>query len=213
MTGEEVATALRSMPEIKSVEVPPAKPGKNIKLKVKYAGGGISLFGTDFALLPDFEGGSLTKVALVAEDQCLDQGRKLVERTLDVLKEKYPNRLFGEPLFDETAASGAMLKAISTGNSQRLVTGLSNGSVAVTLAQSFSYTERPDYVYGGGNWSRLANEVMKGAYESQRDSCGGTGLKRVSVAIMYLPQADADAMAAAEQKAFDEAREQAQKAL
>ena len=213
MTVDEAAQALRAMPEIKSVDLPRAKAGEPTKLKIKYQANGVDLFGVPFKLALEFESGALKNVILGAMDQCLVEGGAVIEKTMGVLHEKYPTHLHGPKGYDEALASRAILDALSTKQKQTVTSAMTNGSTAVVFIQAYKYTAHPDYVYGAGNLGRLGNELMRSAYKSQQEACGGTGLKRVDVGIMYMAQEALDAQLATAERAEDGAREQAKKGL
>jgi hypothetical protein len=191
-----VAAKVAAYPEVQSVREKPGKGAKPPSLDIKMRKGGISVFGSSFAIRTEFNSlGQLTQVLLVSEAECASNSTDKGRRIAATLEEKYGSEVTQQRRLDDAAISSALLRAYQSEKTEPLTYGYANQAVAVAFVLAFTKSKRPSYV-GGNAISRGLSELAISIWESQRKKCNNTGDEEVTYALAYLPRAEFDRQAA-----------------
>lgn len=202
-TPQQTEAKLRAMPEIKAVK---SKVRGDVvrEQDINMVDGGVPIFEGHFSVATSYAGLSLERVQLTSKSGCANTAHEFVSKIADELRHKYPTELAA--LKDKYYFSSSALDATST-TPTTTSSAYSNGSTTVLLTTIFERLEPPQYVSGA--LGRALYQIARSSYDSQANSCAGTGVRTARVAITYLPQKVWDDGFAAEQANTAKAKETA----
>lgn len=187
MTPQEAIPAVSAIEGVKRVKLTnERRPAETKRLSISYHSGHIPIGGLSFEIQPMFSEGRLEKVALYSQNLCSSEALTTYASLSEALRERYPEVLVGvEPLTERDVAE-ANLKALQSGEKSPVMFGFGSEAVAAVLSFHFAAEQSPPYP---GSGSRLMTAIWRLAetqYSQRQAECGGTGDRRMDVAVQYM---------------------------
>ncbi len=195
MSPETALTNAQAIDGVKRAKVVNRrKPDKPNRLSITHQRGDIQIAALPFKLDLQFSDARLVQVWLVSSNQCGEDAERIFESLSAGIAAKHPQIIYQAPM-RRSDVLRAYSRSLASGEKRTITHIFANDNVALLLTFALSRKAPPPNPGYGNRLARSLYAYALSEFRGQLSECGGTGDRRVHVALQYISRAAFDAKA------------------